>query len=258
MKWLSFKQVHLAGYFLASCMISFGLVRLLHLFGAFKTEGAITAREQAVIVFLLLLVAIFLLLATPKILNILNSVFFRSVDGLGEAGASADTDFRSKITQHFGSEIVENIVAYEIFCKNEYKLEMGKHHFSWIMLALSGIITLAAGIIMIQLMGGNHNEEGSEASHLLITSVAAALPAIVTEILFKIWIETGKSVQNARARVELLHRQRIRMLFLLGRRNPHEALNISELVTEANLILNYIRVGSEAPVTAAVSAAADP
>jgi hypothetical protein len=113
------------------------------------------------------------------------------------------------------------------------------------MLSVSGLITLGAAVVLVYIL---YITRGAGSIEALITAIPAALTALVTGILVLIWRESGANVRVARARVELLHRQRIRMLFLLGKHLPSEQLNLPALVAEANLMLTFIRVGSE-PVT---------
>lgn len=230
----------LVAYALISLAFGAGCVVLVNATVGFPNIAGVPADEVQAVVFTIISAITFIAMATPRVIEIVNQTLFSSTDELGDINRSANESFKSRVGAHFGDELVENIVSYETFCKNEHRIELRKHQFAWIMLAASGLIALIAGIVMVQILQTKPNSNGP-----LIAAIVSGLSALVTGILALIWRESGSNVRVARARVELLHRQRIRMLFLLGKHPPDLKLDLSKLVAEANQILAFIRIGTD-------------
>lgn len=192
-------------------------------------------------------------LAVPKIWEMLNIAVYQTIEGFWENRDKSDQEFSTRVSEHFGKALVENIMSYELFCKKEYQLDLQRHHFSWVLLSVSGVITILAGLIMLYLLqNGELSAAGAESSKTLIAAIATGLPALVTGILVKIWLETGTNLQRSRLRAEQLSRQRIRMLLLIGNRTVEQLRDLSGVVADSNLVLQYLRIGKESLPVAAV------
>jgi hypothetical protein len=197
---------------------------------------------QAAVLFGSFLVSL-LLICLPRAVRIINAATFAFIDSLDAEATSSNKTFKEKIAPHFGSALADNIEIYEKFCRIEYMLEVKRHQVSWIMLAISGLITITASMALALLITDRPGQHQSD--HAMVTAVATALPALVTGILVKIWLETGANVSHARTRREHLYRQRIRLLLLLGNSDSSQPLDLPKLVESSSLILSYLRIGGE-------------
>jgi hypothetical protein len=199
----------------------------------------------AEIAFVIASISIFLFVVTSlaRIGRMINNAIFGSVESIGVGTDAADSAYRAKIEGHFGTSLSENVMSFEKFCLDEFKRDRDNHHISWLMLAISGLITLIAGLIMLYILQLSSADQKTGSAVSLIAAIGTALPALVTGILVKIWLETGKLLQKARGRLDQLHRQRIRMLFLIGRYEPSDKKDMAKLVAEANLVLRFLHIG---------------
>jgi hypothetical protein len=186
---------------------------------------------------------LFVLTSIARIGRMINNAIFGSVESIGVGTEAADSAYRAKIEGHFGSSLAENVMSFEKFCLDEFKRDRDNHHISWLMLAFSGLITLIAGLIMLYILQLSSANAKTGSAVSLIAAIGTALPALVTGILVKIWLETGKLLQKARGRLDQLHRQRIRMLFLIGSYEPGQIKNMHKVVTDANLLLRFLHIG---------------
>jgi hypothetical protein len=113
---------------------------------------------------------------------------------------------------------------------------MRKHYVAWIQLAISGLITVGAAILVIF--------RGEEADVKWIEAVGVTLPALVTGVLLKIWLETRDNLDDTRRRTDTIYRQRIRLLLLIG--NHAKDTSLTDSIALNRQILDYMNL-SELP-----------
>src|SRR6185295_2891052 len=158
--------------FLAVASVAAVLIYELHKPGA-------QARTADAVNFIILVVGFGLLLTWPRwLLARLNKIVRSAVEALGSSDDTADRDFKKRIGSKFGNELVSNIMTYETYCRNEYILDMQKHHLAWLMLAVAGAITILAALLVI-FSGGSDGLKW-------IQAIGVTLPALVTGVLLKI------------------------------------------------------------------------
>jgi hypothetical protein len=170
-------------------------------------------------------------------LSKLNAIVRSAVASLGTSEQKSDQDFKRRVGSKFGDELVSNIVTYETYCKNEYILDMQKHHFAWLMLAVSGSITVLAALFVTFTRGADDIR--------WIEAVGVTLPALVTGVLLKIWLETRENLKKTRIRTDAIYRQRIRLLLLIGDHVGREPFSLSESIDTNTKLLNYIRLPND-------------
>jgi len=165
----------------------------------------------------------------------------RAVGPLGGSNEKPNIDFEKKAGSAFGPEFVSNIFFYEDYCKNEYIQDMRKHYVAWIFLAVSGLITIGAAMLVIF--------RGAEADVKWIEAVGVTLPALVTGVLLKIWLETRDNLDRTRQRTDTIYRQRLRLLLLIG--NHCKGSKLPDSIALNRQILDYINLSELPDETAA-------
>lgn len=168
----------------------------------------------------------------------LNSIIRDAIGTLGGSDDRSDIDFKKRIGSVFGLELVSNISTYETYCKNEYVLDMQKHHLAWLMLAVSGAITVVAALIVI-FSPVKGNEKWIEA-------IGVTVPALVTGVLLKIWLETRENLNKTRQRTDTIYRQRIRLLLLVANHVKTPNASWADSIELNRQLLDYINLSEHA------------
>jgi hypothetical protein len=210
-----------------------------------KPEPAVLANALS---FMALVVAIGVLTTWPRwFFAKWNAMVQRAVGPLGASNEKPNKDFEKRAGAAFGPELVSNVFSYEDYCKNEYIQDMRKHYVAWIQLAVSGLITIGAALLVIF--------SRSEGDVKWIEAVGVTLPALVTGVLLKIWLETRDNLDKTRQRTDTIYRQRIRLLLLTG--NHSKGSKLPDSIALNRQILDYINrseSGEAAPAEAVAPA----
>lgn len=220
--------------FLVSLIIAIAVATFLA--SAHRESSDAAAQETDVAVKLsILFTAIGLLTTWPRwLLTKLNATVRKAVDALGGPNDKSDIDFEERVGSVFGKELVSNIYAYETYCKNEYILDMQKHHLAWLMLAVAGAITVGAALFVLFAPVGSDLK--------WVEAVGVTLPALVTSILLKIWLETRENLKKTRERTDTIYRQRIRLLLLVADHVGKSNSKWADSIALNRQLLHYIGV----------------
>ena len=228
-----FSKHYLLATFLISLAIAIAIAAVLY---NVQGEGSAQNNKEAndAVNSVFLVVAVGLLATWPRwFLAKLNTTVRSAVEALGGPNDKSDIDFEERVGSVFGTQLVSNINAYESYCKNEYLLDMQKHHLAWLMLAVSGAITVIAALFV--LFAPENNLRWIEA-------VGITLPALVTSILLKIWLETRENLRKTRERTDTIYRQRIRLLLLIADHVGKSNSKWAESIALNRELLHYIGV----------------
>ena len=172
-----------------------------------------------------------------------NALVQSAVGPLGGSNEKPNMDFEKLASTVFGNELVSNIFSYEDYCKNEYIQDMRKHYVAWVFLALSGLLTVVAAILVI--FGG------VEKNLRWIEAIGVTLPALVTGIILKIWLETRENLDETRKRTDRIYRERIRLLFLVAKHVDSRKTSLTDSIALNRQILDYINLSELPDETAA-------
>ena len=229
---------YLAVTFFLSLIIAIALT-ILFFFNELSAEKPPPAALASALSFMALIVAVGLITTWPRwFFAKWNEMVQRAVGPLGASNEKPNKDFEKRAGAAFGPEFVSNIFSYEDYCKNEYIQDMRKHYLAWIQLALSGLITVVAALLVIFAPVKEDDVKWIEA-------VGVTLPALVTGVLLKIWLETRDNLEDTRKRTDTIYRQRIRLLLLIGDHNAKGA-KLPDSITLNRQILDYMNL-SEHP-----------
>ncbi len=204
----------------------------------FSMTGITEDRAAELAFFALISTFLFVLVFTwPRwIWRKVDKLVSKAVDSLGDLEGNSDDHFRNGIQVVFDENVSASIFEYEKYLKNEYMLDMKKHHFSWLLLAISGLLTIVLAFMVVFSF-----DKGAD----WVAGAAAALPALVTGVLLKIWLETRENLRKTRERTDKVYRQKIRILFLASRLNKSSDLTIDQAIKENTNLLQYIRLEAE-------------
>ncbi len=227
---------YLAVTFFASLTIGVAITIPLYVKEIGKAQASPSALAEA-LSFMALVVAIGLLTTWPRwFFSKWNTMVQQAVGPLGASNEKPNKDFEKRAGSAFGPEFVSNLFSYEDYCKNEYIQDMRKHYVAWVFLAFSGLLTVGAAFLVI--FGGvRKNIEWIEA-------VGVTLPALVTGVLLKIWLETRENLDRTRQRTDTIYRQRIRLLLLIG--SHCKGSKLPDSIALNRQILDYMNL-SERP-----------
>jgi hypothetical protein len=160
---------------------------------------------------------------------------------LGDEADDANEAFRTLIETQYGRALVDNIFAYEAFWTKSYQIDLNRHTIATAIVMASAVISISMGLLIFSRVPA---AEGSISPY--VTALGGALPALVTATSLKIWLETRKNLNATAQQVDLLLRQRIRLIvFWSGRGQFASSEQFEDHVHATSLFLEYLRSGSD-------------
>jgi hypothetical protein len=160
-----------------------------------------------------------------------------TASAVGDEKSASDQTFRALIAEQYGQALAENIMSYETFWRAGYQADLNRHTIATGIILGASVISISMGLLLF-------SDVRSISQSTSASVVIGALPALVTATALKVWLETRKNLTATREQVDILLRQRIRLITFWASRGQFPSSELFESHVHAcNMFLNYIRAG---------------